>query len=272
MLGRMDDTLTIQFSKQDADQLRSYKEAIDGPLETEPSSGAPMQRHSIVMPEVTAGTKRATAEVEDALESGNRLRRTLAASLPKEILEGAKAAFIATGGNISEVASMYSLAPQSVLLLAQEESWAVYAGGTKVVQSMGRSQLMIMRDKLWAKIEVVIDSLEIEKKKKKDLTQHRAYSEYVEPIASRNAVFKNMMDQYMRIQTLLEPEFFANDPDSSNFQARRARESQYPGGIEGVNREMADFFSEVVVGIADKLKDRDLNGYSHLIDTSAANG
>jgi hypothetical protein len=253
MVGHMDAPLTIDFS--------------DAAI---PDKG--LERHTIVMPAIKTGSRKSAQAVEQALKTGKPVPRTLANTLPPEILEGAKAAFISTGGNISEVASMYDLTPQSVLELAKTEEWPVYGGSTKVVQAKGRAQLIILRDKLWARIEKVLDSINIEEKDKQDIVQHRLNSEYVEPLASRNSVFKNLMDQYMRVQTLLEPEFFANDPDGSNFQARKAREESYPGGIEGVNREMADFFSQVVVGIADRLKDRELNGYSHVVDTGAANG
>lgn len=255
IVARMDTTLIIDFSDEDA-------LSEDAPVE--------MERHAIVMPDVRAGSAKATQQVEDALEHSTPLPRTLATKLPPEILDGAKAAFIATGGNISEVASMYDLAPQAVLELAKTEEWPVYGGSTKVVEARGRAQLIILRDKLWSRVEKLLDSLEIEKKRKVDIVQHRMQSEYVEPLASRNSTFKTLMDQYMRVQTLLEPETFANDPEGSNFHARKAREDQYAGGIEGVNREMADFFSQVVVGIADKLKERELTGYSHVIDTRAS--
>lgn len=229
-----------------------------------------MERQAIVMPDIKAGSERATKEVEAALEDSKPLPRTLVTRLPPEIVEGAKAAFIATGGNISEVASMYDLAPQAVLEMAKSEEWPVYGGSTKVVEARGRSQLIILRDKLWSRVEKLLDSLDIEKKSKQDIVQHRVHSEYVEPLASRNSTFKTLMDQYMRVQTILEPETFAADPDGSNFHARKAQEEAYAGGIEGVNREMADFFSQVVVGIADRLKERELTGYSHVIDTRAA--
>lgn len=257
----METPLVIDFSDEDALRLSEFKDATK-----------PLERHAIVMPDITAGSSKAAQQVEQALENNKPIPRTLATTLPPEIVEGAKAAFIATGGNISEVASMYDLAPQAVFELAKAEEWPVYGGSTKVVEARGRAQLIILRDKLWARIENVLNALDIETKQKRDIVQHRMQSVYVEPLASRNSLFKNLMDQYMRVQTLLEPEFFSNDPDGSNFHARKAREEQYAGGIEGVNREMADFFSQVVVGIADKLKERELTAYSHVIDTRAANG
>ncbi len=111
--------------------------------------------------------------------------------------------------------------------------------------------------------------MEVEKKTKDDIVQYRSNSIYVEPLASRSSSFKVLMDQYMRVSTLLEPEVFAADPDGTNFHARSARAENYPGGIEGVNREMADFLSEIVVGVADKIKDRELRGYGEIIDARA---
>jgi hypothetical protein len=245
----MDEDLTVEFGESDATVLKQFK------------------RQTLVMPEITTGTPKKRKEVEEALQTGARISKSSSLKLPPEIIEGAKAAFTATGGNISEVASLYDIEPTAVLTLAVEEGWSVYGGSVKAVEARGRQQLIILRDKLWARIEKLLDSIEIEKKDKADLVQHRAFSEYVEPLASRNATFKTLMDQYMRVSTLLEPEVFADDPDATNFNARKAREGAHPGGIEGVNRELADFFSEVVVGIADKIKDRELNGYSHVIDT-----
>ncbi len=89
------------------------------------------------------------------------------------MVENAKATFIASGGNISEVAALYDLTPESVLRLATQENWPVYGGSTKVNESMSKAQLTILKDKLWKKIDKMLDSMEVEKKTKDDIVQYR---------------------------------------------------------------------------------------------------
>lgn len=264
----MDETLTISFSEQDEEDLREWKGMVaTGSYEEdrEQDDGS-FKRRTITMPAIEASNKHIKKQVEESLEAGKPVRKHGAAALPLELVEAAKATFIASGGNVSEVAALYDLTPEAVIQLAASESWPVYGGGTKAIESRNKAQLRVMQEKIWHRIEKHLDSLEVEKKAKHDIVQHRLKSEYVEPLASRSSTFKMLMDQYMRIGALLEPEVFANDTDPSNIHARKARESQYPGGIEGVNRELADFLSEVVVGVADKMKDRELRGYGDIID------
>lgn len=270
----MNEILTIPFSSRDERNLREWKRAVanlssldNGKKDKKPYSL--INRHVVNLPAIEASTEKNQEAVEKALKEGDKLPRGSHVKLPKEVIEGAKAAFIASGGNLSEVASLYDLTPEAVLRLASQEEWPVYSGSTKVTESKSKGQLTILRDKLWRRLETMLDAMDVEKKAKNDIVQYRAYSEYVEPLASRSSAFKTLMDQYMRVSTLLEPELFVDDPDSSNFHARTARGQDYPGGIEGVNREMADFLSEVVVGIADKINERELKGYGQIIDARA---
>lgn len=261
----MTTSLVIPFSKQDQRDLAEFKEAVSPEPKKTVSKDDNLQRHIIEMPEIEVSTESAKRTVEDALETQKPLPRGKALKLPPEIVEGAKAAFISSGGNLSEVAALYDLTAEAVLRLANQEQWPVYDGTTKLHQSKSKNQLLSLQAKLWSKIEVMLDSMDIETKAKDDLTQHRAYSEYVEPLASRSSAFKTLMDQYMRVSTLLEPEIFSDDPDAGNYHARKAKAEKYAGGIEGVNREIADFFSQVVVGIADRIADKDMKGYGGTI-------
>lgn len=261
----MSDTLKIPFSRKDKEDLQVWKTAVQE-VTSQKKSKSNLNRHTITIPPVQASNEYAQKVVEEALDSGSQLPKSRVVSLPQEVIEGAKAAFIASGGNISEVSSLYDLTPEAVIKLASKENWPVYGGSTKAIESKSKAQLTILRDKLWLRIETFLDSMEIEKKHKDDIVQHRTNSEYIEPLQSRSSAFKTLMDQYMRVSTLLEPEIFSADPDGSNFHARNARGQSYPGGIEGVNREMADFISEIVVGIADKYRDKELQGYGDIID------
>lgn len=260
----MGETITVEFTEQDKKDLVLWKKAVE---EATTPSEDNMTRHRIQMPEVSASTPRMTESLEEALDEGKPVRMERAMKLDPQIIEGAKAAFTASGGNISEVAALYDLTPDTVMKLAHQEQWPIYGGGTKAVDSKSHAQLRSLAKKLWKRIEVMLDAMDVEQKKKDDITQHRLHSEYVEPLSSRSSAFKTLMDQYMRVMTILEPETFAVDTDGTNIHARRAKDSAHPGGIEGVNRELANFFSEVVIGVADRARERsELDGYGQIID------
>lgn len=255
----MDTSIEIEFSTEDEKDLREFKSVVNEP------SNHSLTRHVIELPDINSSRAETRAAVEEALE-GSGLANQATFKLPDDVMEGAKSTFIATGGNVSEVAALYDLTPESVVRLAARENWPVYGGGTKVIQGKSKSQLLTLQTTLWRKLESMLDSLEVEQKKKDDIVQHRYNSMYVEPLSARSSAFKSLMDQYMRISTILEPELFSADPDDTNYTARKARSQTHPGGIEGVNREMADFFAQVVVGVADKIKERDLEAYGSVID------
>ena len=249
--------MDITFSEQDEKDLQEWRKEVPLPNN--------LKRHKVVMPEIEASTPNITQQVESALDSGNKPVEHQGVRLAPEIVEGAKAAFTATGGNISEVAALYDLTPEVVMKLATQEKWPIYGGGTKAIQSKSQAQLNAISNKLWKRIEKMLDAMDVEKKEKDDIVQHRVHSEYVEPLASRSAAFKTLMDQYMRVMAILEPETFSADGDPSNMHARAARGQAMPGGIEGVNRELANFFSDVVVGVADRLKEREVKEYGQVI-------
>jgi len=272
----MGETLVIPFSDKDKRDYAVFRETVDSFSKTRPTKkepqkrdeDTPVKRQRVTLPSVYASTEQTKQEVEHALDTGKSFRKTQEMSLPQEIVEGAKAAFIASKGNIHEVSALYDLTPEAVIRLAAQQQWPVY-GSTEVMQSKSETQLTTLRDRIWRRIEIMLESMDVEEKKKNDIVQYRTKSKYVEPLSARSQAFKTLMDQYMRISTILEPETFASDPDSANYHARKAREDKYPGGIEGVNREMADFLSEVVVGLADKVKQREMEGYGHIIDARA---
>lgn len=267
----MTETLTVRFTEKDERDLRTFKQEVwEFPDEEhkEPSeSNGSMKRRRITMPAIEAPTEKEKERLEKGIEEGDyKVRRDIASKMPSDMVESVKASFIASGGNISEVSALHDLTPEAVVRLAAQEEWPVYGGGTTSVEKQQRAQLRTLRDKIWHKIEAVLESLNIEKKQKADIVQHRTMSEYVESLSSRNSVFKNLMDQYMRIGALLEPEVYANDPEGSNWHARQARGENHPGGEEGVNRELANFFTNVITGLADKVKERDMENYGEVID------
>jgi hypothetical protein len=266
--------IEIPFSDQDKEDLEIFRGLLDSvdpdhedkKRKHESTVENVPKRHIVTLPRIEASTEEIEKGIEKAFTEGTPSERGAHIQLPKDLVEGAKAAFVASGGNISHVAAMYDLTPEAVLRLAASEDWPVYGGATTLQESKSKAQLTSLRDRLWHRIEIMLDAMEVEKKTKADIVQYRINSEYVEPLASRSSAFKVLMDQYMRVATILEPEIFGDDPDPSNYHAKSLKDKNYPGGVEGVNREMADFFSQVVVGIADRIKDRELQGYGQIID------
>ena len=294
----MGETLEIPFSDRDAEDLDAFRELVNSPgpftqedaeiftapeetftfedesPPTSQKSDRPrMDRQTVTLPQIEASTDKTRAAVEEALETGARTPKGSSVKLPSDLIESVKAAFTSTGGNISKVAAMYDLTPEAVMRLAAQEEWAVYEGSNDALDSASKGQLQSLKDRLWKRIEHFLDSIEVEEKQKYDIVQYRTESRYVEPLAARNSTFKVLMDQYMRVGAILEPELYGADPDGANYNARRAREEQYPGGIEGVNREMADFLSQVVVGIHDRIqgREKEMEGYGQIIDARAQN-
>lgn len=269
--------MDIYFSETDVNDLQEFKDEIgrqritDGEdffVFVDPPDKS-VERTVIEIPEVTFGTEEDREDIERALNEGTALPRSGSVKLSPELIEHVKSSYIATGGNVSEVANLYDLTPEAVLRLAVQQNWTLYGGSHKALEPQSRNRLRAIQEKIWVKIEAFLDSMEVETKTKKDITQHRLQSKYVEALSNRNSAFKNLMDQYMRIGAVLEPELFANDPESSNAHARSARENIHPGGIEGVNRDMANFFADVVVGVADKIKEREMEAYGQIIDARA---
>lgn len=262
--------MDILFSEVDERDLDEFK-ASAGRKRAVAEGGdtKTLERTIIEMPEIDFGTDEDREQVEQALEDGGALPRSRSVRLPSHVIEHVKSSYIASGGNISEVAALHDLTPEAVVRLAVQQDWTLYGGSHKALEPQSRNRLRALQERLWIKIEHFLDSMEVEKKQKDDIVQYRLRSEYVEALSNRNAAFKTLMDQYMRIGAILEPELFANDPDNSNSSARKAREDMHPGGIEGVNRDMANFFADVVIGVADRVKDREMQGYGQIIDARA---
>lgn len=261
--------MDILFSEADERDLEEFKASAGRERVVSKGESKSLDRTVIELPEITFGTDEDREQVEQALEDGGALPRSRSVRLPPNVIEHVKSSYIASGGNISEVAALHDLTPEAVVRLADQQEWTLYGGSHKALETQSRNRLRALQERLWLKIEHFLDSMEVEKKQKDDIVQYRLQSEYVEALSNRNSAFKTLMDQYMRIGSILEPELYANDPDNANSLARKSREELHPGGIEGVNREMADFFANVVVGVADRIKDREMEGYGQVIDARA---
>lgn len=253
--------IQIPFSHRDKKDLAEFRST--GSVK----NALKIERHVVKLPIVKASTEKEKKIIEEAVAMGRKPKRDSATGMPPEVIEAAKATFTATGGNISQVASLHDLTPESVIRLANQEEWPLYSGSVTHQESRSKAQLNALQKKLWIRIEDMLDAMEVETKEKEDISQHRINSKYIEPLSSRSGAFKSLMDQYMRVSTILEPEIFSEDPDPSNYRAVQARSSA--SNVKEVNREIADFFSQVVVGIADRISDKETEGYGNIIDSRA---
>lgn len=189
-------------------------------------------------------------------------------------LEAAKATFTATGGNLAAVASAHDLAPNVVKKLAAELDWPVYGDGLASSEKSRKGKL----EKLYAALErqvlAALDSLEIETKEKNTYADKGSMSVYVATLSQRNSTFAALFDRYLRVGALLEPELFGNDPDPSNTAAAKVRAKAHQdalGGVEGLNRQMADFAARLAVGIVDHMGARSVET-GEVIDVEPTEG
>lgn len=170
--------------------------------------------------------------------------------LPSEQLEAAKATFIASGGNISETARTHKLTPNRVTQLAARDNWPVYGHGTTLVEKQRRTRLTILADTLENKLFQLADAMGVETKEVADITEKGLGSRYVAPLTQRSSAFSAVFDRYMRVMALLEPEVFGHDDDPSNPVSARLRQRKNLdalGGVDGIDRRMAEFAARVAV-------------------------
>ena len=183
--------------------------------------------------------------LNEAAPVGTRLNETL--------LEAAKATFTASGGNIAEVSRQHGIKPQTVARLAAQRGWPVYGDGASAREKSRRTTLKRLADMLEEQMFDLGTALGVERKELEDVVRNGTGSQYVAPLNQRSQAFSVVFDRYMRVMALLEPELFGNDLDSSNPVAARARRENpdAPGGLDGIDRRMADFAARVAVATLD---------------------
>jgi len=176
---------------------------------------------------------------------------------PPEMLEAAKATFTSSGGNVAEVSRVHNLHTATVTRLAAKHEWPVYGHGTSVESKSKRTKLMTIAGVLENKLFQLTDAMGIEKKQLLDVTEKGLNSQYVAPLNQRSTAFSAVFDRYMRVMAILEPELFAADDDPSNPVAAKIRQKQHRdalGGVDGVDRRMADFAARVAVATLDAVQ------------------
>jgi hypothetical protein len=163
-------------------------------------------------------------------------------------IEGIKAAFVRTGGNLAQVAREFSTSPARVKSLALKNGWTLYGRAKSSHEKASTSRLQALSQSLEAKLYELLASLEVETKEYHDVTKDGLNSQYVANLASRNSAFKDVFDRYMRVQALLEPETFGEDKNSAaRLAQQKASSSDGLGGVEGVNRQITALIAGVVV-------------------------
>lgn len=172
-----------------------------------------------------------------------------AAKIPPAKLEAAKATFIASGGNIAEVSRQHGIRAKTITKIAAEQHWPVYGDGYTDGEKSRRTSLKRLAALLEQQMFDLATALGVERKDLEAELKHGMNTQFVAPLNQRSQAFATVFDRYMRVMTLLEPELFANDNDPSNPVASRLRSKSpdAPGGLEGIDRRMADFAARVAV-------------------------
>lgn len=179
---------------------------------------------------------------------GSQLQQPLDRPVADDEIEGIKAAFVRTGGNLAQVAREFSTSPARVKSLALKNGWTLYGRAKSSHEKASTSRLQALSQSLEAKLYELLASLEVETKEYHDVTKDGLNSQYVANLASRNSAFKDVFDRYMRVQALLEPEVFGEDKNSAaRLAQQKASSSDGLGGVEGVNRQITALIAGVVV-------------------------
>lgn len=175
-------------------------------------------------------------------------------------LEAAKATFTASGGNLAVVARTHDLAPNVVKKLAAKHDWPVYGDGYASSEKTRKSKLENLAQALEDQMTDLLGSLKVETKGVEEFADKQKWSEYVATLSQRSSAFNAVFDRWMRVMTLLEPETFGGDLDPSNHAAAKIRQKAHEdalGGVDGINRQLADFAARVAVGVVDHMGRRD---------------
>lgn len=175
-------------------------------------------------------------------------------------LEAAKATFTASGGNLATVARTHDMAPDVVKRLAAKHDWPVYGDGYASSEKTRKTKLENLADALERRMTAMLDALEVETKDLEQFADKQQWSKYVSSLSQRSSAFNAVFDRWMRVMTLLEPETFGGDTDPSNHAAAKIRQKAHEdalGGVDGINRQLADFAARVAVGVVDHMGRRD---------------
>lgn len=179
--------------------------------------------------------------------------------LSDDLIEAMKATFVRSGGNIAMVARTHNMTPKKVTDLAAQYDWPVYGQGATHGEAIRKTRLENLAQILEDQLFEMAQSLGVEQKAIEDITEKGMGSRYVAPLTQRSSAFSALFDRYMRVMTLLEPEVFGHDDDPSNPVAaklRQKKEHDALGGVDGVNRQLAEFAARVAVGTVEAMEQR----------------
>ncbi|MDX1622218.1 MAG: hypothetical protein R3320_14570 [Nitriliruptorales bacterium] len=226
-------------------------------------------RRQVTLPSLEDLTDDAKRQVQDSLLEGQPLPRDSNLALPEAKIEAVKADYIATGGNIAEVSRQHEMPPTAVARLAADHNWPVYGDGASQSEKSERTRLERKFNRVEAQLDAMLETLVPETKEPDVRADKRQMSRYVESLSQRNTTFKTLFDTWTRLGAMIHPELFGLDPANSNAVAARLARDGHPdglGGVDGVNREISDFFGRVAVSIADELRKREIEQSRQVIE------
>lgn len=190
-------------------------------------------------------------DVDGAIaEAGVRVSKE---TMPPQLYEAVKSTWVATGGNVSRTANMHDLAVTTVRDMAAKDEWPVYGDGYTSVEKQSKGQLENAAERLYRGWTGMLESMEVETKAIDDIADKRRNSVYVEPLTARNAAFRDLFDRWLKVMERLEPEVFGDERVESVT-------------VEGIDRALSEFVSGIVVGVADRYRERELEREIDVVD------
>lgn len=236
--------ITLDFSK------------LSGPGSNAPAKPTKLTRSRKDLKQAVEDSPR--TDLESLPDINDTAPGTHGPQIPLEQVEAAKATFVASGGNISEVARTHNMTASKVVSLANKHAWPVYGQGFTSAEKSRKTRLMVLAEVLENKLFQLADAMGVETKQIDDVTEKGMNSRYVASLTQRSSAFSAVFDRYFRVMALLEPETFGHDDDPSNPVAakiRQRRNRDALGGVDGIDKRMADFAARVAVSAIEASKE-----------------
>lgn len=172
-----------------------------------------------------------------------------------ELYEKVKATYAATFGNATITARLCGVARSTVLRYAERDNWPVSLEPEVklAAEKAERTRLERHAAQLYARMVEMLDSLTVEEKDRCMPSKDGLDSFYVERLGPRAQAFKILHDSWMKVMGILQPETYAplqNQHDRRTTAQLRAAAAGELGGIDGIDRQLADLFAGLARGAA----------------------
>lgn len=173
-----------------------------------------------------------------------------------ELYEEVKAAYLSAGGSAYRAARLTGVAPSTVSRYAQRDEWpqALQPHTVKTgAETSGQARLRHLADTLWARVMEMAEAMIIETKHPGEPTEKRLGSQFLESLSQRSGAFKAVFDAFTSVMEKLEPETYGRagwgGPRDTAATARP--QQRIEGGIDGIDRQLADALTAAVRGAAE---------------------